>query len=203
MKKQNIHVLWLLIDRFLLLLQLSTSTTQNEKTADLQQTLPTDLQTIDEDDLMALSYVMEGVGSEDSCPAMLGPPAASCTPASSETATVMPSPVSISEEVVQTCVTPRKVKGVQSVLQSEQVPHRVTVKLLPYFFTKQELSSSNTEGTHKKQRLDTTRLNSLKVLVFTKFPIDSLEEKEKCWKFIKGKINDRCRASKFVLGREG
>ena len=68
---------------------------------------------------------------------------------------------------------------------------------------KQELSSSNTEGTHKKQPLDTTRLNSLKVLVFTKFPIDSLEEKEKCWKFIKGKINNRCRASKFVLGREG
>ena len=93
----------------------------------------------------------------------------------------------------------------QSVLQSEQVPHRVAVMLLPYFFTKQELSSSNTEGTHKKLRLDTTRLNSLKVLVFTKFPIDSLEEKEKekCWKFIKGKINDRCRVSKFVSGREG
>lgn len=39
--------------------------------------------------------------------------------------------------------------------------------------------------------------------MFTKFPIDSLEEKEKCWKFIKEKINDRCQASKFVLGREG
>lgn len=197
----------------LLLLQLSTSITQHEETADLQQILPSDLQTIDEDDLMALSYVVEDDNSEDSCPAMLDPPAAPCTPASrtpaprtpasSKTPTVMPSPASISEEVVQTCVTPRKVKGVQSVLQTEKVPHRVAVKLLPYFFTKQELSSSNTEGTHKKQRLDTTRLNSLKVLVFTKFPIDSLEEKEKCWKFIKGKIKDRCRASKFVLGREG
>ena len=80
------------LDRFLLLLQLSTSTTQNEKTADLQQALPTDLQTIDEDDLMALSYVMEGVNSEDSCPAMLDPPAAPCTPASSKTATVHAKP---------------------------------------------------------------------------------------------------------------
>lgn len=97
----------------------------------------------------------------------------------------------------------KEMKGVQSVLQSEQVLHRVAVKLLLYFLTKQELSSSNTEGTHKKLRLDTTKLNSLKVLVFTKFPTDSLEEKEKCWKFIKGKINDRCRASKCVLGREG
>ena len=196
--------MWLLIDRcLLLLLQLSTSTIQHEKTADLQQTLPSDLQTIDEDDLMVLSCIMEDVNSEDSCPAMLAPPAAPCAPAASKTPTVMPSSASISEEVVQTCATPRKVQGVQSVLQSEQVPHQVAVKLLPYFFTKQELSSSNTEGTHKKQRLDTTKLNSFKVLVFTKFPIDSLEEKEKCWKFIKGKINDRCRASKFVLGREG
>lgn len=99
MEKQNIHVLWLMIYCFLLLLQLSTSTTQNEKTADLQQTLPTDLQTIDKDDLMALSYVMEGVNSRDSYPTMLDPPAAPCTPASSKTARVMPSPASISEEV--------------------------------------------------------------------------------------------------------
>ena len=95
--------------------------------ADLRQTLPTDLQTIDKDNLMALSYVMEDVNSQDSCPAMLDPPAAPCTPASSKTATVMLSPASISEEVVQTCVMPRKVKGVQSVLQSEQVPHRLDV----------------------------------------------------------------------------
>ena len=196
--------MWVLIDHcLLLLLQLSTSTTQHEKTADLQQKLPSDLQTIDEDDLMTLSCIMEDVNSEDSCPAMLAPPAVPCTPASSKTPTVMPSPAMISEEVVQTCVTPRKVQGVKSVLQLDKVPHRVAVKLLPYFFTKQELSSSNTEGTHKKQGLDTTKLNSLKVLVFTKFPIDYLEEKEKCWKFIKGKINDGCRASKFVLGREG
>lgn len=125
----------------------------------MAEILPSDLQTIVEDNLMVLSYVMEDDNSEDSCPAMLDHPAAPRTPAPrtpvySKTPTVMPNPASISEEVIQTCITPRKVKGVQSVLQTEKVLHRVAVKLLPYFFTKQELSSSNTEGTHKKQCLD-------------------------------------------------
>ena len=115
----------------------------------------------------------------------------------------MASPVPISEEVVRTCVTPRKVKGVQSVLESEKEPHRCAVKLLPYFFTRQELGTSNTEGSHNKGSLDITKLNSLKVLVFSKFPVESPAEKEKTWRFIKGKINARCRASKFSVAREG
>ena len=42
-----------------------------------------------------------------------------------------------------------------------------------------------------------SKLNSLKVLVFNKFPVESHEEKEKLLKYIKTKINARCRASKF------
>ena len=100
-------------------------------------------------------------------------------------------------EVIETCVAPRKVKAVQTTLGGEHSRYRCAVKLLPFFFTKEELSTSNTEGSHGKQRLDRNKLNSLKVLVFSKFPVESHEEKEKLWKFIKTKINARCRASKF------
>ena len=83
-------------------------------------------------------------------------------------------------------------------LQKETKRHRCAVKLLPYFFTDEELVSSNTDGTHGKLALDSNRLNSLKVLVFSKFAIECAAEKEKLWKYIKDKINDRCRALKFA-----
>lgn len=70
--------------------------------------------------------------------------------------------------------------------------------LLPFFFSKEELKNSNTDGTHGKQCLDSNKLNSLKVLVFSQFPIESATEKDKVWRFIKTKINARCRASKFA-----
>ena len=50
---------------------------------------------------------------------------------------------------------------------------------LPYFLDKEKLSQSNTNGTHGKQRLDSNKLNSLKLLVFTKFPLESALEKDK------------------------
>ena len=62
----------------------------------------------------------------------------------------------------------------------------------------EELVSSNTDGTHGKLPLDSNKLNFLKVLVFSKFPVECAVEKEKLWKFIKTKINDRCRALKFA-----
>ena len=93
---------------------------------------------------------------------------------------------------------PRKVRAVQSALRKENERHRCAVKLLPYFFTDEELISSNTDGTHGKLPLDSNKLNFLKVLVFSKFPIESAVEKEKLWKFIKTKINDRCHALKFA-----
>ena len=106
--------------------------------------------------------------------------------------------IPVAEDVIQTCVTPRKVRGVQSALQKETKRHRCAVKLLPYFFTDEELVSSNTDGTHGKLALDSNRLNSLKVLVFSKFAVECAAEKEKLWKYIKAKINDRCRALKFA-----
>lgn len=106
--------------------------------------------------------------------------------------------IPVAEDVIRTCVTPRKVPGVQAALQQETKRHRCAVKLLPYFFTDEELISSNTDGTHGKQPLDSNRLNSLKVLVFSKFAVECAAEKEKLWKYIKAKINDRCRALKFA-----
>ena len=106
--------------------------------------------------------------------------------------------MAVGEEVIRSCVTPRKVCVIQAVLQKETQRHQCALKLLPFFFSKEELSSSNTEGTHQKLPLDTTRLNSLKVLVFSRFPIDSPVEKDKEWKIIKSKINSKCRLSKHI-----
>lgn len=101
-------------------------------------------------------------------------------------------------DVIRSCVTPRKVIGVQDVIQKENQRHKCTLKLLPFFFSREELSNSNTEGTHNKLPLDSTRLNSVKVLVFSRFPVDSPVEKERVWKCIKSKTNSKCRLSKHI-----
>ena len=46
--------------------------------------------------------------------------------------------------------------------------------------------------------LDRNKLNSIKVLVFCKFPVESAMEKDRLWRFIKTKISARCRACKFA-----
>ena len=63
-------------------------------------------------------------------------------------------------------------------LARESERHKCTLKFLPYFFTGEELASSNTDSTHGKDCLDGTKLNALKVLVFTKFPANSESEKD-------------------------
>ena len=110
-------------------------------------------------------------------------------------------PNRVGEELIRTCVTPRKVTKVQEALDREKERHKCALKLLPYFFTKEELANSNTNGTHKKACLDSGKLNSLKTLVFSKFPVASNEEKDNIWRSIKGKINTKCRASKFACIR--
>lgn len=77
-------------------------------------------------------------------------------------------------------------------MRSEKNPYKCALKLKPILFTKQELANSNTDGSHKKGSLDSSRLNCLKTSIFTQFPVTSNEEKEKIWKVIKGKINFKC-----------
>ena len=105
--------------------------------------------------------------------------------------------IPVAEDVIRTCVTPRKVQRVWEALQKEVNRHRWAVNLLPFFFTKEEIMNSNTDGSHGKQCLD-SKLNSLKVLVFGKFPAESATEKDKLWAFIKTKINARCRTIKYA-----
>lgn len=83
-------------------------------------------------------------------------------------------------------------------LEREKERHQCALKLLPFFFTSEELSHSNTEGMHNKQRLDITKLQALKVLVFSRFPPESATEKDKVWKCIKSKINCKCHLSKHI-----
>ena len=98
----------------------------------------------------------------------------------------------VGEDVIRSLVTPSKSKGVREVLEKEKERHRCALRLLPFFFTSEELSHSNTEGTHNKLRLDVTKLQALKVLVFSRFPLESNTEKDKVWKSIKSKINAKC-----------
>lgn len=108
----------------------------------------------------------------------------------------------VGEELIGTCVTPTKIKTVQQTLGKESERHLCALKLLQSFFTNEELANSNTDGTYGKKCLDSAKLNSLKVLVFTKFPTGSNEDKEKIWRFIKSKINSKCRAIRKFMPKE-
>lgn len=99
----------------------------------------------------------------------------------------------VGEELIGTCVTPTKIRAVQQALNQEKQRHLCALKLIFSFFTTEELAASNTDGSHGKGCLDSNKLNSLKVLLFTKFPVGPDEEKEKVWKAIKSKINSKCR----------
>ena len=111
-------------------------------------------------------------------------------------------PQEAGEELIGTCVTPSKIRAVQETLTKERERHLCALKLLPSFFSKEELATSNTDGTHEKHCLDSNKLKSLKVLVFSKFPVNTMEEKDRAWRCIKGKINSKCRAARKHLAKE-
>ncbi|XP_068728033.1 uncharacterized protein [Montipora capricornis] len=105
----------------------------------------------------------------------------------------------VGKELISTCVTPTRIKTIQETLSKPETDrHLCALKLLPHFFSKEELAESNTDGSHGKKFLDSTKLNSLKLLVFSKFPASTSEETDKAWRFIKGKINTKCRAVRRI-----
>ncbi|XP_074632678.1 uncharacterized protein LOC141891574 [Acropora palmata] len=108
----------------------------------------------------------------------------------------------IGEELIVTCVTPSKVKLVQETLGKENERHLCALKLLQSIFSKEELASSNTDGTYGKNCLDATKLNSLKALVFGRFPTNANEDREKVWRCIKSKINYKCRSIRKFAAKE-
>lgn len=105
---------------------------------------------------------------------------------------------SVSIELIRSCVSPTKIGRVQQTLERESERHLCALKLLACLFSREELAISNTDGSYDKKCLDSERLNSLKVLLFTKFPASSIAEREKEWKAIKGKINTKCRSAKHL-----
>ena len=173
-----------------------------------QYEMPDDLATIDVDAFAKLSDDAPLASPTPTPLTPATPSAVSVTPAVPLAASVTPatpfvtdiSEVSVGEEIIRTCVTPSKVKEVEAMLKVEKKRHLCALKLLHFFFSKEELSTSNTEGTHGKQSLD-KKLNSLKALVFAKFRVESSEEKGKIWRAIKGKINTKCRVSKLMVVR--
>ena len=182
-----------------------------QKQYEMPDNLPDDLATIDIDAFAKLSddNAASLVSPTPTALTPAAPLAASARPATPLAASVTPatqcvtdfSEVSVGEEFIRTCVTPSKVKEVEAMLKVERQRHLCALKLLHFFFSKEELSMSNTEGTHGKQSLDRNKLNSLKALAFAKFPVESSEEKEKIWRAIKGKINTKCRVSKLMVVR--
>ena len=99
-----------------------------------------------------------------------------------DSAPVNESDIEVRGELIRTCVTPMKITGVERTLSKADKRDRCTLKFLPYFFNKEELATSNTDGTHNKKCLDASELNSLKVLVFSKFPVNSPLQKDKVWR---------------------
>ena len=111
---------------------------------------------------------------------------------SQTTKTQEAAPQEVSEQLISTCVIPTRVKTIQRVLtQQDAKRHLCALRLLTHFFIKEELAESNTDGSHDKRGLDSGKLNSLKILVFSKFPASNSEEKAKAWRVIKGKINSQ------------
>ena len=173
--------------------------------------LPKDLSTVDMEAFASLSNETAACPSTPVTPATPAmpatpalPQATPATPVTSaapveSTATSLPLSVPVSEDVIRSCVMPHKVPSIQKALEKETQRHKCALKLLPYFFTQEELTKSNTDGSHGKDKLDSTKLNSLKVILFSKFPLDCPLEKEKIWKNIKSRINSKCRARKFAF----
>lgn len=175
------------------------STHIRQKQYEMPNNLPDGLATIDVEAFAELS--------DNNATPLASPTPTAPTPTTLLAALVTPatpcitdiSEVSVGEEIIRTCVTPSKVKEVEALLKVEKQRHLCALKLLQFFFSsKDELSTSNTEGTHGKQSLDRNKMDSLKALGFAKFPMESSEEKEKIWRAIKGKINTKCRVSKLM-----
>ena len=129
-----------------------------------EQLPPTDnLPTIDHEALASLS--------DDPMEEFAPQPSTPLAPTTPETLIIQSSSslddTEVGEDVIRSLVTPSKSKGGREVLEKEKERHRCALKLLPFFFTSEELSNSNTEGTHNKRRLDVTKLQALKVLVFS------------------------------------
>jgi len=102
-------------------------------------------------------------------------------------------------ELIGTCVMLTRIKTTQCALSKPETEwHLCALKLLPHFFSKEELAESNTDGSYDEKCLDSTKLNSLKILVFSKFPASTSKEKDKAWRFIKGKINSKCHAASKI-----
>jgi len=68
----------------------------------------------------------------------------------------------MTDELIRSCVIPRKVPKVRQTLEVEKQRHRCAIKLLPYFFSKEESAVGNTGGNFNKDALDRTKLHSLK-----------------------------------------
>lgn len=84
--------------------------------------------------------------------------------------------MNVSDDILKTFLTPRKQKQMREVMVKETERHRCALKMLTFLFTKEELSTCNTEGTFGKGCLDSTRLNALKGNSFLfLIPTDNLE----------------------------
>ena len=68
----------------------------------------------------------------------------------------------VSDDFIETLVTPKKVKKVCEAMETEKEAHRCALKILHCIFTKEELQNCNIAGTNNKKALDTHKLNSLK-----------------------------------------
>lgn len=132
-----------------------------------------DLPTIDSVALASLNNDLE-----DLAPL---PPATPTVPSTVSSTPKVPHPslqevvadIHVGDKLIGSCITPWKMLVVRNILHNETKRHKCALQLLSNFFTKEELSNGNTNGTHSKMPLDSTKLNSMKVLVLSKFLAES------------------------------
>ena len=65
-------------------------------------------------------------------------------------------PQEVGEELIGTCVTPSKIRTVQETLAKERERHLCALKLLPSFFSKEGLATSNTYAPTRNTALTAT-----------------------------------------------
>ena len=147
---------------------IKVNTPVNFAPSDQDVELQNDLSTIDKEGFAGLStnVALNTLPSSPQLPSVPETP----THHTVDTSVAVSTPAS--EELIRSCATPQKVESIQRALEKLHEWHCCALTLLPYFFTKEGLTRSNMDGYHGKEHVDATQLNSIKVLIFSKFPQD-------------------------------
>ena len=88
---------------------------------------------------------------------------------------------------------------VNKLIVSANERDELALNLAGSVFTRVELATSNTSGSHGKQKLDDIRLAFIRDKIFERFPAPEEKDVEDIWKGVLEKLNSKCRGVKRNL----